>query len=277
MRFGSEEQKRLHLGPMSEGRVIWCQGFSEPDAGSDLLSLRTTAQREGEGYVINGQKVWTSYASDADFCFLLGRTGPPHPRHESLSVFLVPMNSPGIEVRRIGALVGGHAFHEMFLTDVRVSHSALLGAEGQGLEVAREALSFERVGLPRYVRAEQVLEALAKWAEKKNMSEHDEVYRRLGEALTACESARLLVYQVVDERSIGLSPSASVHLARAAIVEAERLVGDVAVEVMEEESMATDSIGDSSFRNSLAVGIASGTYEMQLNQIAYKLLQLPKR
>src|SRR6185369_9767188 len=110
MRYGTDEQKRAHLPKMAMGDVLWCQGFSEPNAGSDLASLQTRAVRDGERYVVNGQKIWTSYCKNAEFCFLMVRTGS-EPRHRGISVLLVPMNTPGIEVREIDTVLGDGYFH----------------------------------------------------------------------------------------------------------------------------------------------------------------------
>ncbi len=164
MRFGTDEQRRDHLPRIASGDVIWCQGFSEPEAGSDLGALRTRAVRDADEYVVNGQKVWTSYASVADFCYLLVRTGSEESGNRGITVLLVPMDLPGLEVREVGSVVGDHAFHELFLTDLRVPSSCRLGAENDGWEVVRQALAYERVGAPRWARAQHVLDELAAWA-----------------------------------------------------------------------------------------------------------------
>jgi len=144
MRFGSEAQQIEHLPPMARGEVIWCQGFSEPNAGSDLASLRTRAERHGDDYLVNGSKIWTSYASQAKFCFLLARTGAD--RKAGIAIFLVPMSTPGITVRKIPALIGDGDIHEVFFQDVQVRSEWRLGSEGQGWEIIMYALRHERVG-----------------------------------------------------------------------------------------------------------------------------------
>ena len=120
MEHGSEAQKREHLPRIAAGDVLWCQGFSEPEAGSDLVALRTLALRDGDDYVVNGSKIWTSYCDHADYCFLLVRSDPDSSRHRGISVLLMPMSSPGVEIREIPAVVGEKYFHEVFLSDVRV-------------------------------------------------------------------------------------------------------------------------------------------------------------
>jgi alkylation response protein AidB-like acyl-CoA dehydrogenase len=276
IQFGSDEQRARFLAPMAAGSVVWCQGFSEPDAGSDLASVRTRAERDGTSYVINGRKIWTSYADTAQYCFLLVRTGTEVDRHRGLTVLLVPMETPGIEVRKIPAIVGDHAFHEVTFSDVVVPESARLGDENGGWAVVLRALANERVGLPRYVRGEQILDLVAQWAEKKGVLDQERTLALLGEAQAACEAARLLVYRVVDERAKGRPPSGLANVARVAAVEAERMVADVVVELMGEEGLASGALADVQHRNSLAVGLAGGTFEVQLNLVSQLVLDLPR-
>ena len=150
MAYGTDEQKREHLARISRGDVLWCQGFSEPEAGSDLAALRTLAISEGDVYVVNGSKIWTSYANHAEFCFLLVRTDPNSKRQRGVSVLLMPMDLPGIEIREIPSVVGERYFHEVFLSDVRVPLSCRLGPENEGWAIVNYALQYERVGAPRY-------------------------------------------------------------------------------------------------------------------------------
>ncbi len=121
MRHGTAEQQDTHLPPIARGEVIWCQGFSEPEAGSDLASLRTAARRDGDGWLISGQKIWTSYATMAQWCFLLARTSNDGRKQQGLTVFLVPMSDPAIEVRPIRAMLGPHHLNEVFFNDLRVT------------------------------------------------------------------------------------------------------------------------------------------------------------
>src|SRR6266516_3245865 len=146
---GTEEQKERYIPPMLAGEEIWCQLFSEPEAGSDLANVATRAIRDGEHFVVNGQKIWTSLAHDAHFGILLARTDPGAPKHRGLSYFIVDMHTPGIEIRPIVDASGWHNFNEVFFTDARIPAASLIGQEDTGWDLARETLANERVTLSR--------------------------------------------------------------------------------------------------------------------------------
>jgi len=160
LEYGTEEQRRVHLPPISAGRVAWAQGFSEPDAGSDLAGLRTRAVRDGNDYVVNGQKVWTSQAQHADWLFALVRTDPEAPRHRGITYLLVDLATPGVTVRPIQDMRGAYPFAEIFFEDARVPVANRVGEENGGWRVAMATLGYERSGIGSTIRFEQALARL---------------------------------------------------------------------------------------------------------------------
>jgi len=276
MKYGSEEQKVFHLPRISAGQVLWCQGFSEPEAGSDLVALRTLALREGDEYVINGSKIWTSYCNHAEFIILLVRTQPNSKRHRGISVLLVPMDTPGIEVREIPSVVGERYFHEVFFTDVRVPTSVLLGPENDGWEVVSYALQYERVGGARYARAALTLDRLAELARERGLLDDPTILDKLGEGRAFCEAARVLTYKVISLRAKGSPPTADTQLARVAGTNADLAIGNLALEILGPEALEYGSFADANFRLAMTAGVAVGATEVQLNLIASRFLGLPR-
>jgi len=150
LQHGTEEQKRRWIGPTLRSEVLWCQGYSEPGAGSDLASLQTSAVEDGDDFVVNGQKIWTSTADKADMCFILVRTEPEAKKHEGISYLLMPMDLPGIEVRPLRTMsgdIGENSFNQVFLSDVRVPKANVVGARGEGWRIANTTLKHERSSL----------------------------------------------------------------------------------------------------------------------------------
>jgi alkylation response protein AidB-like acyl-CoA dehydrogenase len=276
MEYGSDEQKAFHLPRISEGRVFWCQGFSEPEAGSDLAALRTLALREGDAYAVTGSKIWTSYVNHADFCFLIARSDPDSKRQRGISVLLVPMDLPGIRVREIPSVVGDRYFFEVFFDTVRVPVTCRLGPEGGGWDVVTYSLAYERVGAARYARAAYTLDELAKRAEERGLLGQARVLEKLGEARALCEAARLLTYRVIDLRAKGRPPSADTNVARVAGTAAERAVSELALEIFGSEALEYGHFAESNFRLAMTAGVAVGTTEINLNLVASRFLALPR-
>ncbi|MGI3165731.1 acyl-CoA dehydrogenase family protein [Pseudooceanicola sp. 200-1SW] len=277
MRYGSAEQKARYLPPMAAGKAVWCQGFSEPNAGSDLASLRSRAVRDGDDYVINGTKIWTSYASLAETCFLLVRTGPLSAGKSAIAILLVPMDTPGIEVRAIPSLVGHGDIHEVFFTDVRVPVTTRLGEEGQAWEIISYSLANERVGIPRYAMSSRVLGHMVADLKRQDRFGNDAVRLRAGEAAAACEAARMLVYKLVDMRARGQDAGTEASLARVATVAADNAVLDFALDFLPEFMSGTDHPEYlAHHERAIVAGVASGAAEIQLNLIAQRYLNLPR-
>jgi alkylation response protein AidB-like acyl-CoA dehydrogenase len=272
MKFGTPEQQERYIPPMGRGETLWCQGFSEPEAGSDLASLRTRAQRHGSSYRIDGQKIWTSYAGAADTCFLLARTAPGK---DGVSIFLVPMDTPGITVREIPSIIGHGDLHEVFFDDVDVPEIAMLGGEGQGWSIVRGALSLERVGIPRFALASRMLDravALLKKTDRFGLG----ACVPAAQARAACEVARLYSYRIVDQRCRGTPTGPEASAARVATVSCERLVAEFVVEHCPEALAGADPMLLAHHQRAIVAGIASGAAEIQLDLVATHMLGLPK-
>jgi alkylation response protein AidB-like acyl-CoA dehydrogenase len=272
MRYGTKEQQSRYIPPMAQGQTIWCQGFSEPEAGSDLASLRTRAEKHGSSYRINGQKIWTSYAGHADTCFLLARTASGR---EGISIFLLPMQTPGLIVREIPSLIGEGDIHEVFFDDAEVPAEALLGVEGQAWEIVRTALALERVGIPRFALATRMLHRAVDILRESGRFGHGAI-EQAARARAACEAARFFSYGIVDQRSHGIAAGPEASAARVATVMAERLVGEFVVEHVPEALSGADPLLLAHHQRAIVAGIASGAAEIQLNLVATELLGLPR-
>jgi alkylation response protein AidB-like acyl-CoA dehydrogenase len=272
MYAGTDEQKSYHLDRISRGDVFWCQGFSEPDAGSDLASLRTRAVREGDEYVINGVKVWTSHTQMADYCFLLVRTGPQDDKRHGITILLVPTDTPGMEIRPIPSFIEPYAFAECSFRDARVPVSARLGGEGEGWDIVRSVLVNERSGADRYERASLTLDVLAESAVRSGLFDQAEFLQLFGEARAVCEAARWLSYRGTNERAHDRTAVPYAYFARVGAVVAERHVAEVGFDAMGPESLAFQSPAENIFRDGIAGGLAGGSLEIQLNQIAREML-----
>lgn len=276
MAHGTSEQQSRYLPAIAAGNVIWCQGFSEPDAGTDLVSLRTRAERDGDVYIVNGTKIWTSYADVAEHCYLLVRTNPAAESHHGITVLLVDMPTPGLEVSTIPGVVGDHSFNELVFTDVRVPVANRLGPENEGWTVVREALSYERVGAPRWARAAYLLNETIELALAEGRVVDSIALETIGVAKAACEAARILSYRVIDERARNTPPSPNGNLARVAMVQAERLVAEACLAIDASNTLEYRSPSNYQLRKALAAGVAAGAYEVQLNLISRLHLGLPK-
>jgi alkylation response protein AidB-like acyl-CoA dehydrogenase len=286
---GSEEHKSRYLAPILRGEECWCQGFSEPNAGSDLASLRTRAVRDGDEYVITGQKVWTSYCAVADFCELLVRTDPDAPQSRGITCLIVPMHIDGVEVRPLRTIVGYSEFGEVFFDGARVPVTNRLGDENDGWRVARVTLGFERGtafarGLLQLVHATRQLKELAQDpAQPTERSWQDATVRRaLGELTCELDAVHALLRANVDrfDRDGVLGPEASVF--KLAYSEASQRVGDLAVRILGPAALVSETLGGTARERTrdafqaLSLTIAGGTSEIQRNIISEACLGLPR-
>jgi alkylation response protein AidB-like acyl-CoA dehydrogenase len=277
MAHGSDEQKRQHLPAIAAGEVIWCQGFSEPEAGSDLAALRTKAVPDGDGWRIEGQKIWTSYAGMAQWCVLAARVGDGQ-RHEGITMFLVPMDTPGITVRPIRSMLGPHHLNEVFFDDVWAGPDAVLGGVGNGWAVIRKALAHERVGIARYARCERLLSALG-----RELAPHwDQLPASLraqwARALVQVRVARLLAYRTVHAQATGELPDVLASAARIAVTQCDQAVAEVLAQALEDEALEAGPSAplhgavEDHWRYAQAATVASGTIEVQRMIVAKDLL-----
>jgi alkylation response protein AidB-like acyl-CoA dehydrogenase len=282
MRHGTGEQQRQHLPPIARGEVIWCQGFSEPEAGSDLASLRTSARRDGDGWLVNGQKIWTSYATMAQWCFLLARTSKGEKKQQGLTIFLVPMNDPAIQVRPIRAMLGPHHLNEVFFDDLRVTDADVLGPVDGGWSIVQDVMSFERVGIARYARCERLLAAAPATLGDRWEDLPAELRGRWARMLTHCRRARLLAYRVVSLQSSGRIQPGDAAAYRIAVTKLDQESAEVLMEII--ASVPRDD-GPSAYfraevedhwRYSQASTVASGSIEVQRMLLSRALLGAAK-
>ena len=286
MRHGTAEQQRTHLPPIAAGEVTWCQGFSEPEAGSDLASLRTYARRAEEGpagWLVSGQKIWTSYATMAQWCFLLARTsrvgeGATRKKQQGLTIFLVPMDDPAITVRPIGCMMGPHHLNEVFFDDLRVTEADVLGTVDQGWSIVQDVMSFERVGIARYARCERLLTAAPTVLGDRWEALPAELRGRWIRMLTHCRRARLLAYRVVALQSSGRIAPGDAAAYRIAVTKLDQdsaeVLMDIAAEVARSDPRATWFLGEveDHWRYSQASTVSSGSIEMQRILLSRSLL-----
>ena len=270
---------------------MWCQGFSEPDAGSDLASLRSSAVEDGQKFVINGQKTWTSWGQFARWCGVLARTEGPERKHRGISFLIVDMQSPGVKVRPMTQITGHAEFCEMFLEDVVVPVANLLGERGQGWEIALHTLSHERstAALPRQVKLRTWVDRLAADARARSIggsriADREDVQVSLARALISVEVLRhhasFTVGRFLDGHPVG-PESSTVKLVMA---EAEQLVGTTALDVLGESLVAPVATGGEdenefwyeTYLFSRTASVLGGTQQIQRNIVADRVLQLPK-
>ncbi|MFD9603077.1 acyl-CoA dehydrogenase [Streptomyces sp. NPDC057908] len=276
---GTAEQRARWLPPVLRGDEIWCQGFSEPDAGSDLASLRTRAVRDGDHYVVSGQKIWTSHAEVADWCELLVRTDPTAPRHRGISWLAMRMDAPGVTVRPLRTLAGSTEFAEMFLDEVRVPVSHRIGAENDGWRVTMVTLSFERgtAFVGEVVACRRTLAALAAEAQANGGWDDPVLRRRLGRLNAEFRALwRLTQWNVSEAQSSGGVPGTGGSVFKLRYSHARQELYEAAAEVLGADAADLDREWALDRLSSLSYTIAAGTSQIQRNIVAERILGLPK-
>lgn len=293
--WGTDEQKRHFLPRIISGEHRWCQGYSEPDAGSDLANLATRAVLDGDEWVINGQKVWTSSAHTANWVFVLARTDPEAPKHKGITFLLVPMDQPGVEVRPIKEMTGHALFNETFFSDARTPRDHVVGEVNQGWTVANTLLGFERGGRATVlsIAYRRELDAIIDLARAKGRSADAVVRQRLAWAHTQVELLRYLGMRSLTSALAGSPAGPESSIFKLAWSEYHKQVTELAVDILGAEALVPMGAGPASaigvaegeMTSAMAVGtflgaragtIYAGTSQVQRNIIGERALGLPR-
>jgi len=284
MQYGTEDQKRRFLPRMLRGDDIWCQGFSEPDAGSDLASLSTSAVRDGDHFVVNGQKTWNTLGNLAGWCELLVRTDRDAPKHKGISCLLVDMSLPGVEVRPLTTITGEPEFSELFFTDVRVPVDALLGPEHEGWRVAMTTLSYERAGVASLhlgLRAKiggllaEAKRTPARSGGGRTAAQDPVLRQELARLYLQGELLKLVADRAISDAIHGRATGPEGSIAKLVWSETSQHLGEVAADVLGPAADAGPWGRDRVYSRSTT--IAGGTTQVNKNILAQRVLGLPRR
>ncbi|WP_163508466.1 acyl-CoA dehydrogenase family protein [Fodinicola acaciae] len=283
--LGTEEQKQRYVKPMLRGEEIWCQLFSEPGAGSDVASLQTKAVRDGDGWILNGQKVWTTNAQFADFGCVLARTNPDVPKHGGITMFIIDMHDPGVSVRPLRVMTGNAPFNEVFFTDVHIPGDNVLGAVNDGWRAAVTMLGHERVSIGTSVGPKSdplAFSSLLETARRDGRDKDPAVRQTLAELYVHQRELQLLTIRMRQEAMAGKAIGARGSVAKLVGAQVANHGADVAGTVEGPTAVAWDSSDAAAAELATSVvgvpgiGIAGGTNEVQKNIIGERVLGLPK-
>jgi len=282
--YGTEEQKVKHLKPIAKGQELWCEAFSEPEAGSDMASLQTKAIRAGNQFIINGQKTWSTFADYSDWCCLLARSDRHSKGTKGLSFFLVDLSTPGITLKPIENMAGEHHFSQIFLEEVRVPKENLVGRENEGWQVAQALLSYERSSIEFVAMAQTMIDRLVKYTKSapKSQAGHRELLARL--AIEA-EIGRLINYRIAWLHDKGLATDWHAAMTKLYSTDLFKRVASAAIQLLglygqldKRENVAPlRGCIEHFYLVSFGATIAAGTSEIQKNIIARKGLGLPRK
>jgi len=283
--FGTDEQKRKYMPDNIAARTIWCQMFSEPGAGSDVASLQMRAERDGDEWILNGQKVWTTLAHVSDYGIVIARTDPDQPKHAGISMFIVDLRADGVEIRPIHQIDGGSHFNEVFFTDVRVPAADLLGEMNNGWRQATAMLMYERVAIGSIGAgkvAQPMYDMLVKWARQSGVIDDAVVRDELMQIYIMESTKSMVAMRSRAEMKAGKAPGPGGSLGKLYSSIIARRFREIAQNIAGPASVAwegTDSAEEllsSTMLNSLQAGIAGGTDEIQRNIIGDRVLGLPR-
>ena len=285
---GSDEQKRAYLPPIANAEAWWCTGYSEPGAGSDLAALQARAEKDGDSYVLNGQKTWTSGAHVSDWCWLAARTDFEAPKHKGISVFLVDMTTPGVQTRTIINMAGQHSFNEIYFDNARVPTENLVGGENQGWYIVATALDFERSGITYAAYSRKTLALMERFLEEGRAAgqawARDPVARHLAADIAVQVAIqRSFAYRVAWMQSRGLVPNQEASVAKVFGSETQQRAAQAALRIAGMAGQVTDGVRApmegralTQYLSSISVTIAAGTSEIQRNIIATRGQGLPR-
>ena len=278
MAWGTEEQRERYLNPILTAEEIWCQGFSEPDAGSDLAAVKTRAVRDGDDWVVTGQKVWTSAAQYSKWCMLVARTDPDAAKHKGLSYFLMDMDQPAVEVRPLRQITGESEFNELFIDGARIPHENLLGGEGNGWKVALTTLMNERAGLAFFlqVRMRQLLDKLIAVAAERGLLHDPIAADRLGELHLKAEVLRLTAYRGLTAIEKYGQPGPEGSLTKWMWSQTNQELTQLAADLIGPEALTLGSPWAYELLRARGNSIEGGTTEVLKNIVAERVLGLPK-
>ncbi|MEJ2738833.1 MAG: acyl-CoA dehydrogenase family protein [Dehalococcoidia bacterium] len=284
IRYGTEEQKRQHLVPISRGEEFWCESLSEPEAGSDLGALKTTAVRDGDFYIINGQKIWSTFAHYSDWCFILARTDKTATGGRGLSFFLVDLSTPGVSTAPINNLNNEPDFSEIFFSDSRIPKSNMLGEENQGWQVAQTLLSYERVTIAPISVVFTLIDRLSSYLKDNADMNSKVVEHKLANLKVEAEIGRLLGYKIAwlqdrkeaTEWHAAMSRLYSTRLFKKAASEAMEIMGYFGMLGKDSELSPLQGWVQHLYLTTRGVTVAAGTAEIQKYIIATKWLGLPR-
>jgi alkylation response protein AidB-like acyl-CoA dehydrogenase len=285
LQLGREDQKREWIGPTLRGEVVWCQGYSEPGAGSDLASLSTGAVEDGDDFIINGQKIWTSTAKQADMIFCLVRTEPEAPKHSGISYLIFSMKTPGIEVRPLKTLTGQSEFNEVFFTDVRVPRDQIVGERGQGWAVANATLTHERGMLGDPNAAEARLVELAALMKAEGASDNPVFLDRLVRLQARAMAMKYNGLRVLTAAASGDPPGMAGLVIKLQGCELNHQIAALALDVMgemglvyggESEHLRAGGAWQHRYMFDLGLIIGGGTAQVQKNIIGERGLGMPR-
>lgn len=290
MRFGNDEQKAKYLGEIARGEIQWCQGYSEPNSGSDLASLQTRAVPDGDKFIVTGTKVWTTLAHRADMMFMLVRTDPEAAPHKGISLLLTDMHSPGVQVNPIINMAGGHSFNQVVFDNVKVPKENLVGELNDGWRLGMTVLNFERSGIDYVGWARRALDELVEWLSGDECpidfsKQYSDVRSRIAELDTEVQSARFMCYDVAWRQGKGDIPIAEASMSKLSATEAYVAVLNYGLELLGMYGSLEPDSEDSELQGRFlkmrlfytSGPILAGTTEIQKNIIAQRGLALPRK